>query len=168
MTTEVDPSPGPMPPLPSAHKARRPFALRVHRPENERVAFVTSGCVIQHRETFTSARVTADCWVDPRWFQTAEHRGSTQQSAQALQSHSFPLNSQEFSPRPQPTPHSEKPQPPRKCGNCGFSLTRGTPSEVPAYVTSRRSSGPRRSSGCRAGGFPSALPWSGGRTCPWP
>jgi len=32
-------------------QARRPLTLRVHRPQNERVAFVTSGCVIQHRET---------------------------------------------------------------------------------------------------------------------
>src|SRR5699024_207171 len=30
-------------------QARRPLALRMHRLENERVAFVTSGRVIQHR-----------------------------------------------------------------------------------------------------------------------
>src|SRR5699024_6268071 len=38
-------------------QARRPLALRVHRLENERVAFVTSGRVIQHRETADARRL---------------------------------------------------------------------------------------------------------------
>src|SRR5699024_3437292 len=38
-------------------QARRPLALRVHRLENERVAFVTSGRVIQHRETADACRL---------------------------------------------------------------------------------------------------------------
>src|SRR5699024_1942007 len=200
-------------------QARRPLTLRVHRPQNERVAFVTSGCVIQHRETARAVEL-AILWSihsDPaaetaldRPENRLRRRSSARRAIVEAQGTSTTAclsvhrSLRRRLPRPNRgrdrmllLPESIRSQPIlrrrppcqtrrnrslrenaetaalHKLGHCPDhrrlrpdegtrALNQGSrPEARPLCVTSRRSSGPRRSSGCRAGGSPSAPRWSG-------